>query len=567
MYILGVIVAVAEDKSSKRLQDERRRIQAQIRLRNARQQRSQIFYDVFASGEINLSHFFVVATICMALGYIAASFFFESDIIMMPNSSKRFRGLDLDKVFDIDNIANETNTTSPPMPEITPDNIQQRIHESPPIDASSQETKESISRNSLDSSRHSNKKEKVEHQQQYNEHLVQDSNDSPLPLSKIRMPDINKETIVDTKQHNMQDKYETNSDIRNSVSSNQAHFDNSDDTFTRANQQRQQAYSGSNNEQEPLRQTVQERQQSRLKRTFHQQNRETQWTTLQQQSQQQHQAIPIMPDDIKSVDEGILHSSSHSETFDQHPTGGTFTATRPVSELTIEFARHGLRHDLWEIANWANGSPFACPFSTRQVVAKRGMNLVLTVGPSASTQYACEAAEVRTNDFFEHGCYRAVLRPGRTAGVVSSMQAFSGALDNGGNGEHNEISIQFRGTDTTRLYLIIWTNGRLAGQHVVNLGFDATYEFHTYGFAWTAEGVDFVVDGRLVWRRPTGARVSASYVPTPSLSDAKLKAIFNTWAVDASAEKVAGFYQGQASTTEVAAFSYMPSSVACQHVL
>jgi endo-1,3-1,4-beta-glycanase ExoK len=44
------------------------------------------------------------------------------------------------------------------------------------------------------------------------------------------------------------------------------------------------------------------------------------------------------------------------------------------------------------------------------------------------------------------------------SGVVSSFFTFAGPFDNGGNGKHNEIDIEFLRFDTRTFQVNFWTN-------------------------------------------------------------------------------------------------------------
>jgi beta-glucanase (GH16 family) len=80
---------------------------------------------------------------------------------------------------------------------------------------------------------------------------------------------------------------------------------------------------------------------------------------------------------------------------------------------------------------------------------------------------------------------------------------FAGPYDNGGNGKHNEIDIEFLGSDTSVVQLNFWTNDDTyasANEALVELGFDASQAFHAYGFKWTSTGIGWYLDGNLIYQ-------------------------------------------------------------------
>lgn len=140
---------------------------------------------------------------------------------------------------------------------------------------------------------------------------------------------------------------------------------------------------------------------------------------------------------------------------------------------------------------------------------------------------------MRSRGFYGHGCFEASFKPIAAAGVVTSFFTFAGPYDNGGNGKHNEIDIEFLGYDTSRVQLNFWTNDdsyASRNEALVDLGFDAAGAFHSYGFKWTSTGIAWYVDGSLVhevYDRPDN--------PVPQAGESLHKIMVNAWPVDETA--------------------------------
>jgi beta-glucanase (GH16 family) len=179
-------------------------------------------------------------------------------------------------------------------------------------------------------------------------------------------------------------------------------------------------------------------------------------------------------------------------------------------------------------------------------------------------RYACAAGEIYSASSYGYGCFTADMQPAKTAGVVTSFFAFS-PPGNGGR-LHNELSFQFRGTETSTVHLSVWTNGRLAGTRELKLAFDAAAAPHSYGFDWSGNGVVFLVDGRVMWERDNqwqgvasslgGVKAPSEHIGTPDGSHTAMRIMVNVWAVDESASHVAGEFHGAAATAFVHHASY-----------
>jgi endo-1,3-1,4-beta-glycanase ExoK len=188
---------------------------------------------------------------------------------------------------------------------------------------------------------------------------------------------------------------------------------------------------------------------------------------------------------------------------------------------------------------WTNGSPFDNAWRADHITfANSQMNLVLD-----STAYLGEpysSGEYRSLGFYSYGCFEASFQPVARPGVVTSLYTFAGPYDNGGNGKHNEIDIEFLGYDTNRFQANFWTNDDAYArghEHMVTLGFDASQGLHRYGFKWTSTGVTWYVDGAAVYN------VADTVTdPTPKTGDSLHKIMMNLWPVDSTASAWAGTF-------------------------
>ncbi len=227
-------------------------------------------------------------------------------------------------------------------------------------------------------------------------------------------------------------------------------------------------------------------------------------------------------------------------------------AARPVKPVTVvpqpsfmdQLATYVTTR--WAKADrWTNGSPFDNAWRADHVLHDTaGSTMTLRLSNRAFLGEAYSSGEYRTKGFYGYGCYEARFRPIAQPGIVTSFFTFAGPYDNGGNGRHNEIDIEFLGRDTRSVQFNFWTNDDTYGSHnerVLTLGFDAATESHNYGFRWTAVGLEWYVDGQIV-----DSFYETPLTKTPKASESLHKIMMNVWPVDATAAGWAGtfVYQG-----------------------
>jgi endo-1,3-1,4-beta-glycanase ExoK len=84
----------------------------------------------------------------------------------------------------------------------------------------------------------------------------------------------------------------------------------------------------------------------------------------------------------------------------------------------------------------------------------------------------------------------------------------------------DEIDIEFVGKlGTTKIQLNYFFNGVGGNEKIIDLGFDASLDFHFYGFSWNESCIMWFVDRKLVFE------VSSNNLPTKN----GMKIIFNMW--------------------------------------
>jgi len=192
---------------------------------------------------------------------------------------------------------------------------------------------------------------------------------------------------------------------------------------------------------------------------------------------------------------------------------------------------------------WKNGSPFDNAWSAENILFEGG-DMIIRLDNTARLGEPYSSGNYQSLGFYGYGCYEASFKPIAVPGVVTSFFTFAGPYDNGGNGKHNEIDIEFLGNyflgGKTWVQFNFYTNDDNYASHneyLHELPFDASKEFHRYGFRWTSSRIDWYVDGKWAY----GVDDSPES-PTPKTSDSLQKIMMNVWPVDQSAAGWAGYF-------------------------
>lgn len=138
-----------------------------------------------------------------------------------------------------------------------------------------------------------------------------------------------------------------------------------------------------------------------------------------------------------------------------------------------------------------------------------GLHLRLELEKRGHRPYRSGA--VASTGSFTHGRFEASIRPAPGPGLVTGFFLHRAT-------PRQEIDIEFVGYHPTRMLTNVYFNpgddgaalsyGYRGAPCWVELGFDATAEFHTYGIDWRPECISWLVDGTVVHQR-------ASWDPTP----------------------------------------------------
>ena len=158
------------------------------------------------------------------------------------------------------------------------------------------------------------------------------------------------------------------------------------------------------------------------------------------------------------------------------------------SQYLIDFSK-GFGERFFFANNYKNSGPFNCYWTDRAGTLEDGM-MKLSLFKENDTIYG---AEYRSHDYsFHYGYYAVNMKAADCPGVISSFFTYT----------HypvwDEIDIEFLGKNLSQMQFNYYTSGRGKHEYIYNLGFDASKEFHEYGFEWLENSIKWYVDGVMV---------------------------------------------------------------------
>lgn len=158
--------------------------------------------------------------------------------------------------------------------------------------------------------------------------------------------------------------------------------------------------------------------------------------------------------------------------------------------------------DRWTEADWTFAES-ECEFSKNNISFDGGqLKLELTEKGDDRGKYTEKpywGGEYYSTQEYSYGKYVVKMKPNSPPGVVSSF-----FLIHNDASDWREIDIEFPGKTNQVQYNVRWMEeGKTSIQddeHLVDLGFDASEDFHEYTIEWTPEFISFLVDGKLSYQ-------------------------------------------------------------------
>ncbi len=161
----------------------------------------------------------------------------------------------------------------------------------------------------------------------------------------------------------------------------------------------------------------------------------------------------------------------------------------PSFEKLVDFSLGG--SDEFYFANgYSNGGPFNC-FFRREAGKIEDGSLTVSVYKEEAGTYA--GGEYRSRQSFSYGYYQTRMKAADCSGVISSFFLYTH------NPVWDEIDIEILGKNMNEVQFNYYNNGKGGHEHIHQLGFDASKDFHDYGFLWQKDSIAWYVDGKKVY--------------------------------------------------------------------
>jgi len=150
---------------------------------------------------------------------------------------------------------------------------------------------------------------------------------------------------------------------------------------------------------------------------------------------------------------------------------------------------------MWTKADgWTNGVPFGCYWRSSQITFSGGQ-MAITLDRDTGTP-PWKSSEYRSVATYKYGFFECRMKASNHPGTDSDMFVYTGPS----NGTiWDEVDIEILGKSPTQMQCNYFANGVGGHEYMVNLGFDVSAGFHTYGFDWQSSYIKWYVDGALVY--------------------------------------------------------------------
>lgn len=194
-----------------------------------------------------------------------------------------------------------------------------------------------------------------------------------------------------------------------------------------------------------------------------------------------------------------------------------------TSHLCLDWASSDkLDFSAWNLRDDTFPSNMAL-FTPANVVHSEGQAL-LTLREEETSVRGLTSGAIASSAFYRYGSFKAELCPSGVPGLVTGMFLHR-------NGPRQEIDIEFLGRDTNKMLVNVFYNpgpegtkleyGYRGTPTMIDLGFDAAEDFHTYQIDWLPNMIRWLVDGEVAYERMT-------WDPTP-IPNQPLQFNLNLW--------------------------------------
>ncbi len=176
-----------------------------------------------------------------------------------------------------------------------------------------------------------------------------------------------------------------------------------------------------------------------------------------------------------------------------------------------------LQDHVFSASNHGNADSFYGGDWVPENIASRNGGAFLEVRREVRSGEPYTAAEMQSSGKFQYGRYETIMQPARGSGLVTAFFTYTGPWF---GDPHDEIDIEFLGSDTTKIHFNYFKNGKSIKPATFDLPFDAASKPHLYAFEWRPDGVTWFVEGVPIYATEAG---------DPGVPVAPGKVMFSAW--------------------------------------
>lgn len=157
----------------------------------------------------------------------------------------------------------------------------------------------------------------------------------------------------------------------------------------------------------------------------------------------------------------------------------------------------------WYVSNgWTNGEHQSCEWQA-DALTDNGDNLQIKISDKAGKTRPIACGEIRTKKLYSYGKYEARIKAATSSGVNTAFFTYAGYPS---KTVHDEIDFEFLGKDPKKVQVNYWVDGK-QNATMIDLGFDASKDFHNYSFVWTPSKISWFIDDKLVHETASDAKI------------------------------------------------------------
>lgn len=178
------------------------------------------------------------------------------------------------------------------------------------------------------------------------------------------------------------------------------------------------------------------------------------------------------------------------------------SASAETIPLFLQYPK--LDQSRWYIAHgWSNGRIQSCEWR-KEALSVRDGNLLITLSDRGGKVSPISCGEIQSKQTYNFGSFSVRMRAASGSGLNSAFFTYSGPPV---GKIHDEIDFEFLGKSPTKVQLNYYIEGKPQDGTIIDLGFDATKEFHDYTFVWQPDSIRWFVDDKLVHETKAGAKI------------------------------------------------------------